>query len=377
MQIHPSDLLLKETFQEPASRCERVSSHVRECLRCQERLKGLLSAYWANKALDYSLAFDRSLRFLESWQRAYARERAEAPSLLSVLLNHPVERQKLLLRNHPRFQTWGLFELLLQQSHEQVFKEASSSEELARLALTLSSYLDSAFYGTERIEDYRARAWSYIGNSLRIQAALSDADKAFEEALRHLRKGTGDSLERANLLPLKASLRRFQGRFDESSQLLRRSIDIFREAGEHHNAGRSLVKLSMLHHVQGESQAATSLLKEAVSLLDPSLEPRDVLCAWHNLVVELATSGRFMEAQGFLTKARPFYRQFPEPWSQSRLKWAEGKILRGFGRLREAKTLLTAAHAELLAANLPFDAAVLHSEIIALPAADSTIDRLA
>lgn len=367
MQIHPSDLLLKETFQEPASRCERVSSHVRECPRCQERLKGLLSAFWARKPPDYGPALDRSLATLQYWQQIYARERTEAPRLLTALLDQPVQRQKLLLRNHQRFQTWGLCESLLRHSQEQVFTDAAKSEELAQLALFLSYHLNADAYGRTRIEDLQARAWGYIANSLRVRYEFQRSEKAFRKAFSHLRMGTGDTTERAALLELKALLRRLQRRFPESLQLLRRAVTIFREAADRHNTGRCLEVVATAYNFRGEHEQAILVSKEAIPLLEPSREPRALLCAQHNLVDYLIAAGRLMEAQGLLARVRPLYQQFPEPYTQSRLKWVEGKIARGLGRYREARLLLHAAHDGLLAANLPHDAALASAEIAALP----------
>lgn len=367
MQIHPSDILLRKTFQDPTSCCDGLIDHIDRCMRCRKRLRVLLIPSLGAKPFDYDSAFDRSFQILQSAQRAFVRERAEAPGLLSALRSHPIERQKILLRNHPRFQTWGLLEILLRRSHDEIFHGAgNSSDELAHLGLMLADYLDSALYGSERIEDLRARAWGLIGNSRRVSGHLPEADQAFAQAFCHLRTGTGDVIEQANLLQLKASLRRLQRRFTESLRLLERTIAIFRKVGEHHSVGRSLVKLAVLHHVQGESEKGIPLLKMALPLLDP-LDSRVVVCAWHNLVDDMATTGRFMEAQGFLAKARAIYQQFPEPEVQGRLKWVEGKISRGLGRYREARTLLQSAHNGLQAANLPHEAAQVSSEILSLP----------
>lgn len=367
MQLHPSDLLLRETLQEPTSRCERVSSHVRECPRCQERMKGLLSTYWARKPPDYEPALSRSLATFQYWQELYVRERAEAPRLLTTLLSQPIERQKLLLRNHPRFQTWSVCERLLHHSHKQVFNDPLESEVLAKLALFLSCYLNAALYGMERIEDLKARAWGYIANSRRIRYDFQESEKAFENAFTHLQKGTGDTIERADLLKLKASLRRLQRRFPESLNLLQRASTIFREVNDHHNAGRCMETAAAAYSLQGKLEKSIQLSQEAISLLDPIREPRALLCAQHNMVDCLTAAGRLMEAQGLLTRVRPLYRRFQEPYTQSRLKWVEAKIARGLGRYREARTLLQAAHDGLLAANLPHDADLASAEITTLP----------
>src|SRR5436305_9223362 len=99
MKIHPSDILLKEAFQERTA-SSRVIAHVDSCSWCRQRLKTLVGHHLNGKPPDYGPIFDRSFRSLQRWQAAYARERAEAPRLLSALLNMPRGRQTLVLRNH-------------------------------------------------------------------------------------------------------------------------------------------------------------------------------------------------------------------------------------------------------------------------------------
>lgn len=65
---------------------------------------------------------------------------------------------------------------------------------MGNLALLVSDHLSPSLYGLERIEDLRARAWAYIGNSLRVRVNLAGAEKAFEKAFAHLRRGTGEVL---------------------------------------------------------------------------------------------------------------------------------------------------------------------------------------
>lgn len=366
MQIHPSDLLLKDTFQEPADRSPKVLSHVRECPRCQKRLRDLLSAYWSREP-DYEPALDRSLSALQHWQRMYAKERAEAPQLLTALLDQPVDRQKLLLCNHPRFQTWSLCESLLRLSHERVFTDAAESEDLAQRAVFLSNHLNSGIYGSDRIEDLRARAWGYIANSQRVRYDDARSKRAFKKAFFHLRKGTGETMERAALLELEARLLRDENRFSDCRTVLHRAVSLLREIEDFDAVGRCLEIVAGTYYLQGEFERAIQGAKEALTLFTPTPEPRALLSARHNLTIYLAGAGRVMEAQGWLARTRPLYQQFPEPSMQSRLKWAEAKIARGLDRYREARLLLQEAHDGLLMAKLPHDAALVSLEITALP----------
>ncbi|HJX27350.1 MAG TPA: hypothetical protein VJ885_05520, partial [Thermoanaerobaculia bacterium] len=116
-------------------------------------------------ALDiYETALARAEQRLKVREAIYRRERSEAVSLVPELLGHPPERQQLILRNNPRYCTWGVLEQLLERSWAQSFESPVEAERLARLALLLADRLDASFYGAESIEDFRARAWGYIGN---------------------------------------------------------------------------------------------------------------------------------------------------------------------------------------------------------------------
>jgi tetratricopeptide (TPR) repeat protein len=352
MQIHPSDILLRETLENPRSSGQRVVGHIAQCSYCRKRVRALSGTYWKSDVPDYGCLFGQNLSFLGQWQRRLMCERTGASGLLSTLLEQPTGRRKLLVQNHPRFQKWGLLEVILGRSYEQIFHDSKESEEMARLALLVSDHLNSSLYGLERIEDLRAQAWAYIGNSLRLRGNLPEADQAFEKAFSHLRRGTGDIIERATILRLKASLRNAQKRFDDSLQLLQRTIQVFREAGDDHQVGRTLVAMSMVHHLKGEPSSAILLAQEALHRLDAKYEPRAAFCARHNLIADFILAGRFFEAQGALAKARSMYQQFPEPWAQSRFHYAHGDICRGMGLYREARTHFQAAHQAFWATQL-------------------------
>lgn len=314
----------------------------------------------------YDQALTRSVRRLKSWRSRFEKERAEARGLFAELMRHPAERRRLLVRNHLRFQTWGVFELLIERSRELTFQDPAQGEAMARLALDLSSHLDPLFYGTEQIEDYRARAWSYIGNAHRVAANLLEAEKAFGVALDHLRRGTREPMERAIFLDLKASLLRAEHRFDEAIRLLKRARTLFLAVGETHRASRSLVKTALVHSFAGNPETAIPLYRQALELIDPTLEPRLLLSTWHNLIDDLADLGRAMEAQKLFVQAAPLYCQFREAWVHNRRDWVEGKIARGMGRHEKAEALFLRARAGFVAEDAAYDTALVSLDLATL-----------
>ena len=353
--------------------------HLASCNRCRKRLASIMGdgglaerlaeilAWPGRGEADYGSAIAAAETRCLVHARTLAAERAEAPARLAELIEHPPERREMLMRNHRRFQTWGLLERLIEHAWEQCFVDPFAAESSARQALHLADVLDEDYYGAERIEDLRARAWVLVGNARRIRFELDSAVKAFEQAFTHLRQGTGDILERAFLFEFRASLLRAQRRPAEAEHLLLRALRINREVGEMHRAGRILVSLSVGYEMMGTPERSIPLLYEALELIDAEREPRRLIwSAHHNLITALAETGRFMEAQGLFIQARPLYARFPDGHTQNRRHWVAGKIARGIGQIREAEAHLRAAREGFVASGFADDGSLVSLELAAL-----------
>jgi tetratricopeptide (TPR) repeat protein len=376
MKIHPHDVLLQRLATRTAGQ-GRTLEHLTGCAACRERLRFLLAQGTGSPAErpgeaaprgrgrvpDYGAAFDRAEEVLRVRRAALQKERAEAVGLLAELLGRTPEKREMLLRNHRRFQTWGLLELLAERGHEARLLEPIQGQELGHLALVLADSLDTVYYGAERIEDLRARVWGQIANHRRALSDLRGAEQAFATAFAYLRNGTADVMERAVLLDLRSSLLRDQRRFAEAERLLERARRIFLQIGEKHRAGRSLVKLSSVHEQAGTPERAVPALSEALELIDLERDPRLFLAARHNLITNLAEAGRFMEAHGLLIQSRSLYARFSDGWTQNRRHWIEGRIARGLGQSAEAESLLRAARDGFVAENAAYDTALVSLDL--------------
>lgn len=292
------------------------------------------------------------------WSRILQHERTEAPALLRELVGRTGRQREMLLRNGLRFRTWGLLELLIDRSLEASLQDPRRGEELGRLALRVAGLADADCYGAGRLHDMQARAWSHIGNALRIQSDLQGADVAFQRGRKHLELGTGDLFELALFLDLEASLRRGQRRFPEASGLLKRAIALFSKLDDPRRMGQSLVKLSMVFLYSERSEESIPVLHRAMKLIQPEAEPRLLLAARHNLILALTSLGHFLEAQRAYYEALPLYRAFPDSWTQNRRKWVKGRIARGLGQLEEAEALFVATRDGFLAEGVPYDTAL-------------------
>lgn len=373
MKIHPNELALEELLLSLGHEHQPVLDHLVRCESCRRRIQDLRQRPPARLAgllgwsIDpYAEAIDRSQPEVAAHSRALARERAQAPSLFVELTAYAITQRDLIVRNDPRFRTWGLFELLIERALEMAVRDSAYAEELGLLALRLSERLDPEVYDARMIEDYRGRAWTHIGNARRVRSDLSGAEEAFEKADAHLRTGSQESVERAVFLDFKASLRRDQRRFDEAMRLLHRAVSIFLQYGHRHRAGRSLVNLATVRNHSGNPEQAIPVLQQALELIDPEQEPRLLLCARHNLIDYLASAGRFLDAQGLYRETRPLYRDFPDAWAQNRRKWVRGKIARGLGQPRLAESLFLAARDGFVEEGVPYDTALVSLEIATL-----------
>jgi tetratricopeptide (TPR) repeat protein len=379
LKIHPNDFALEEFLLSLSKEHLSVMDHLVRCSTCRRRFLAFLRSGsgpvarrmadvlpWPIEAVDYGMLIQDNEKEFRNREKVMAKERAQAPGLFVQLIGHPREQRELILRNSSNFRTWGVFELLVERSLEACIKDPDHAEHLASLALLLSDLLDAGYYGLSLIEDLRARAWAFIGNACRLKSDLHRAEESFAVAYGHLQNGTQDSLERAVILDLEASLRRDQRRFDEAEKLLKRAIALFLQSDQQHRAGRSLVNLSTVHHLAGHTETSIPILIQATGLIDPEQEPRLLLCARHNLIEYLIASDRYLEAQGLYRVTRPLYRSFPDAWTQNRRKWVKGKIARGLGQADQAESLFLAARDGFIQEGIPYDTALVSMELATL-----------
>ncbi|HEV7668379.1 MAG TPA: tetratricopeptide repeat protein [Thermoanaerobaculia bacterium] len=308
---------------------------------------------------DYDAAFAKARQSFLWSQQEHLDEQQNALALLQALESHPFDRQVLLLMNSRRFWTWPLCCLLLDRCHELGFKDPGRALDFARLGVRLSEQLSVEAYGDRRIADLKARTWAALANAQRIDADFRAAEQSFLRSERSLRKGTGDPLEKARVLLLKASLSSDQRRFPEAIKLLDRVLVIARRNGDEPLVGKALIKKGIVYGISGRTDEAIDCLRLGVRGVDPKSEPRLVVAARHNLIVYLIEGGQLQEAVTLLDATRPLYEEMGDRMNLIRLQWLEGKIAQSRGRLSDAEALFRSVGAALAEQGLGYDAALL------------------
>ena len=363
MKLHPNDLALEELYLSQSDEHRALLTHLVQCARCCGLFREIIDQPRGAAASTYEEVIQRVEGTIAAREQVLVRERAEAPALFVEVMKLSWEQQRLLIRNSPRFRTWGLFELLIERAAEIAVNDPAASEGLGFLGLDLAERLDPVYYCAGAIQDLQARAWAYIANARRLKSDFRRAEEAFLKAESYLAKGSQDPVERALCLDLRSSLLRAQRRFDEALKILSEAASIFRQHGHPHRAGRSLVKMSTVHHCAGDMAGAIPLLFKALRLIDPEKEPRLLLSAHHNLIDDLAEAGRFIEAQKLYRQTLPLYRDFPDASTQNRRKWVKGKISLGLGQMQRAESLFLVAREGFVADGVSYDVALISLDL--------------
>jgi tetratricopeptide (TPR) repeat protein len=388
MKIHPNERTLGKLVARAGSGAgRRVLEHLLECDDCRRRLGDVLRWSGPRAAPDmpwtpraYGAMLDRLVEASAEAGAPLSRQQVEAPILVAELLLHPASRRSVLLRNSERFHSWPLAELLLDRSREEAFEDPAQAESMARLGLEVVGCLSPAEHGEQLIADLEGRGQSFLANALRMRSDLTAAEEAIRASEIALASGTGDPVEAARILELKSSLRRDQQRFDEAITCLEQAISKYRRVGENDRAAGAQVKQAIVWRDAGDPEQAIRLLWKAIPSIKSKEPSRLLLCARHNLAVWSTDLGQFMQARRVFRDSEPLYDRFPDPWTQRRRAWVEGRILHGLGQLEAAEERLAWAQRGFVEQEIAYDAALVSLDLAAVYAAQgrsADLERLA
>jgi tetratricopeptide (TPR) repeat protein len=295
-----------------------------------------------------------------------SQERLTAAELWRKVEPLSQDRRRSLIWEDSRFQSWGFFELLVDRSRREVLTDPHRAEDLLRLALDVTEQIGSEEYGPGSGEAARARAWTWLGNALRVLGDFRQAEMAFQTAELYLSRSWLDPLDEALLLELQAPLLRAQNRFDEALELLADAIAIYREVNEPHFQGRALMVKGLTLRYQGDFQGAADCFRTSLFLLDGAREPRLLVAGQYNLIGCLQDAGRNAEAAALIPEARKMIEQAGTRPDLLRLRWLEARVATALGRLAAAEDALLDVRASFLEDALPFDAALVSLDLATL-----------
>jgi len=292
-------------------------------------------------------------------------DRLTAPELAQALERHPETRARMLINHQARFRTWSLAEELIERSRRAIFgNDPFRAVRLSRLAVAVADHLDFGLYPKGLTFDFRARAWSNLGNSYRCASQLKSATAALDRAKDLLLEGTGDPLEEGILLSLDGSLQTDYGRYAAAVGFLEGACSIYRELDEDVCLARTLIKLVTPLHF-GSLGNGLAVAREAERLLDPEHQPELFVLARHNHIVTLADSGRPEQAAMLLEASRKYYRQADNAWAIVNLGWVEAQLSAALGNLEEAEAAFAVLFDEVVATGRRLESALVALDLSA------------
>jgi tetratricopeptide (TPR) repeat protein len=368
----------------PAAELPTVIGHlIAGCARCRKVLAPLAAVVLPKhlggnrrapqeKTLDFSEhTYDRAFARAEAkalaWGIAIERERQEAPGKIhEILAQQTADGRGLALRREPGFWTLGVVEELLARSRELRHENPPATIQYALLAKLAAEHLDSERYGAERVQDTLARSWAELGNAYRIADELEQADAAFSQAEVHKKSGSGDPFLAASIADLMASLRCDQRRFSDAFNLLDASYALYVDHGDRHCGGRTLLKKGIYIGYAGEPEEALRLLSRGLLMIDRRREPALLAQATHAYLWFKVDLGEYTIAPSLLGQLRWLYKQHGGKIDFLKLRWLEGRIAAGNGKLTQAAVALEEVHAGMTQAGLQYNGALAGLDLAAV-----------
>lgn len=291
------------------------------------------------RKLDYTRVFERLQGVFHDAETALRAERRRGEELWRLLEPLDATQRLLWVKNDPRLHVWGLYNLLLNEGRKVVRQDRGAAVGLYYLAWMIAQKLSPEVYGDTRVRDFQAIAATELGNAKRLYGDLRGAEEDLARAEELLDLGTGDLLDRAYLLGIRATLKSDLGYFDDASTLFREAVSCAHQMGDRQLEATYLVAWSSsVGWVDPER--ALELAERAEAKLEPAADPHLQLGVRHLRAGWMSELGRTGEARGLLEENRYLYATFPDPVTQGRLLRLEGLLARNEEQLEEAELKL-------------------------------------
>lgn len=297
---------------------------------------------------------------------ALARSRRQAPARLAALESLPPAAALALVRKNRRFHSWGLAERLCARSIDVARADHHKALALADLAVAVASRVDPAGHPPNCTQELLMLAQAARGNALRVVEDTAAAEEAFRKAEEHWQQAWVRAFHyRAKVLALKASLERYQRRFEECLETIEEALAEARERA--HDSWRIeatlLLQLSLVLTELDRIEEANEAARTAEALLDAEGEAPLRLAALQNQLFVLPRLGRLEEAANLLPKVEALAAAHGAPSEILRVEWARARYLWGIGERALCLQALDRVHQEFTKMGKPYSAAAAALEL--------------
>jgi hypothetical protein len=384
LRRHPSPETLERLVRGDLARRRRgeVLAHLEDCQPCREDLDALTALLALVQRLPpsddsvYELPIERAFAGAAGRLERLAAERAAAAPRVDEVLAGGRRFEELAAEVQEQSLSWGMCEVLLAASAARRRDDPDGMVHAALLACAIAQRLDPALYGGLALIDLQARAWAELGNAHRVHDHLLLAEQALAVAVHLQERGSGDRKLAARTAELTASLRAHQRQFRDAFRRLDTALALYEQEGDCSAVVRVLVSKGLYASYDGDLNNAVLYLRKGLALLDPEADAQLRFLALHNLVLCMAERGEHRAARAALFEMLPLYRDHAGAMDWVRRRLLEGKIAAGLGELDNAERAFVAARRGFEEAGLPFAAALVDLELVAVRVRQGQTERV-
>lgn len=304
-------------------------------------------------------AEERMVRFLRA--RRAQRARRKADPLWEILKRCTPRRRRLLIEVSEPYQRWYVAERLAHESEKAASHKPALALELAERALRAAELSPGNELWHSRIAGY---CLLFVSNARRVQGELNRADADLVRAEELWKEGAAADpglLAEWRLPDRKASLRRGQRRFEEALDLHDEALALGPEA-----AGRILLNKSATLEQMGDGERALKVLEEAEPRVETRGEPNLLFALRFNRTATLCDLERIREAEEMLPRVRELAMELRQDLHLVRLRWLEGRVHAGLGRIEEAIKALEEVRERFAGLDMAYDCALASAKLAAL-----------
>lgn len=329
----------------PSARRRIVRHLLSGCADCRARVQAaaLPGMLWSLSAAEpdevYDACIDRAREAIRPFEARWNEDQERCGRAMDLVQSKGWDSLTRAERQSFRG-TWSHVEMLLRLSFEARHRDPQEMLYFADSALEVADRLQPEPNEVGLLNDLKARVWAEVGNACRVNEAFGRAAAAFKKARTFLENGTGDLFVQARIDETEASLANLERKVDRAETLLDRAYRAYMSLGERHLAGRTLVTKALCLTIADRPSEAVPVLRQALSLLDELADPQLVAMAQHNLLFAMVEAGELREASQLLLESGLRQKFANDSLNLLRVRWVEGKILAGRGRLGEAERAL-------------------------------------
>jgi tetratricopeptide (TPR) repeat protein len=295
--------------------------------------------------------------------RTTEQARHKALELWEHLKDRPSRDRRVLIEGAGEYRSWALCERLCFASKSAAANDAREAVDLAELAVRIAELVPEQEAFRLRLQGF---AWAFLANARRVQGNHPKADEAFARSDELWSAGAPGAqpelLDEARLPDLKASLRRHQGWFAEALELHDRALSLARPE----DRGSYLINKARTLEEMARYEESIETLKQAEPLIDAQHEPRDLFALRFNFALNLCHLEKYENAQARLPEITGLVTRLGTHLDKLRLRWLEGKVAAGLGRLDEALAAFSQVRAEFADLKIAFDTALVTLELAAV-----------